>query len=139
MKSMKVKRSRGEQIFSVFNYIFLSLIMLVCLYPVWYVVVASFSDSNMLTQHTGLLLKSAGWSVEAYNKVFKNPMIVKGYLNTLFILVVGVSLDIIMTSLGAYVHYVLFRRNDPILSESEGSSFNGQFMGTDCAVYDQYL
>ena len=102
MKSMKVKRSRGERIFSVFNYIFLSLIMLICLYPVWYVVVASFSDSNMLTQHTGLLLKPAGWSVEAYNKVFKNPMIVKGYLNTLFILVVGVSLDIIMTSLGAY-------------------------------------
>ncbi len=60
MKTMKVKRSRGERIFTVFNYIFLSLIMLLCLYPVWYVVVASFSDSNMLTQHTGLLLKQAG-------------------------------------------------------------------------------
>ena len=102
MKTMKVKRSRGERIFTVFNYIFLSLIMLLCLYPVWYVVVASFSDSNMLTQHTGLLLKPAGWSVEAYSKVFKNPMIIRGYLNTMFVLLVGVALDIIMTSLGAY-------------------------------------
>ena len=99
MKSLKVKRSRGERIFTVFNYIFLSLIMLLCLYPVWYVVAASFSNSNMLTQHTGLLLKPVGWSTDAYSKVFRNPMIVRGYFNTLFVSVVGVTLDIIMTAL----------------------------------------
>lgn len=88
--------------FSVFNYIFLTAIILICLYPVWYVAVASFSDSNLLTQHAGLLLKPIGFSIEAYKKVFQNPMIMKGYLNTLFILVVGVFLDLIMTSLGAY-------------------------------------
>ncbi len=99
---MKVKRSRGERVFSVFNYIFLSLIIILCLYPVWYVAAASFSNSNLLTQHTGLLLKPVGWSIDAYKKVFKNPMIGRGYLNTLFILTVGVSLDLVMTSLGAY-------------------------------------
>lgn len=88
--------------FSVFNYIFLTLIIIVCLYPVWYVASASFSDSNKLVQHTGLLLKPLGFSIDAYKKVFKNPMIVKGYMNTLFILVVGVALDLFMTSLGAY-------------------------------------
>ncbi len=110
---MKVKRSRGEKIFQVFNYIFLTLIMLACLYPVWYVAVASFSDSNLLTQHTGLLLKPIGFSVDAYNKVFQNPMILRGYMNTLFILVVGVILDLIMTSLGAYFlsrKRVMFKR-----------------------------
>ncbi len=99
---MKVRRSRGERIFEVFNYIFLSVIMLACLYPVWYVMVASFSDSNLLTQHMGLLLKPPGLSFDAYKKVFQNPMIMKGYMNTLFILIVGVILDLIMTSLGAY-------------------------------------
>ena len=99
---MKVKRSRGERIFEVFNYILLSVIMLGCLYPVWYVCVASFSDSNLLTQHMGLLLKPPGLSFDAYKKVFQNPMIMKGYMNTLFILIVGVILDLIMTSLGAY-------------------------------------
>lgn len=99
---MKVKRSRGEKIFSVFNYIFLTFIMLLCFYPVWYVLVASFSDSNLLMQHSGLLFKSLGFNVDAYVKVFQNPMILKGYANTLFILVVGVVFDIIMTSLGAY-------------------------------------
>ena len=99
---MKVKRSRGERIFEVFNYFFLSVIMLICLYPVWYVMAASFSDSNLLTQHMGLLLKPLGLSFDAYKKVFQNPMIMKGYMNTIFILVVGVILDLIMTSLGAY-------------------------------------
>lgn len=99
---MKVKRSRGEKIFSVFNYIFLTFIMLLCFYPVWYVLVASFSDSNLLMQHSGLLFKSLGFNVDAYVKVFQNPMILRGYANTLFILVVGVVFDIIMTSLGAY-------------------------------------
>lgn len=99
---MKVKRSRGEKIFAVFNYILLTCIMLICFYPVWYVIVASFSDSNLLMQHSGLMFKSLGFNVDAYIKVFKNPMIPRGYGNTLFILIVGVFLDIVMTSLGAY-------------------------------------
>ena len=99
---MKVKRSRGERIFSVFNYILLTAVMLVCLYPVWYVAAASFSDSNLLVQHTGILLKPLGFSIDAYKKVFQNPMITKGYMNTMFILIIGVALDLLMTSLGAY-------------------------------------
>lgn len=110
---MKVKRSKGERVFSVFNYLLLSAVVIVCLYPVWYVAVASFSDSNLLTQHMGLLLKPLGFSTDAYKKVFQNPMILKGYCNTLFILVVGVVLDLIMTSLGAYFlsrKRVMFKR-----------------------------
>lgn len=99
---MKIKRSKGERAFSLFNYIFLTLIMLICFYPVWYVIVASFSDSNLLMQHSGLLFNSLGFNTDAYMKVFQNPMILRGYGNTLFILVVGVLLDIVMTSLGAY-------------------------------------
>lgn len=99
---MKIKRSRGERIFEVCNYAFLTLVMIVCLYPVWYVAMASFSDSNLLTQHTGLLFQPTGFSIDAYKKVFQNPMISRGYMNTLFILIVGVILDLAMTSLGAY-------------------------------------
>lgn len=99
---MKIKRSKGERAFQVFNYAFLTIVMLVCFYPVWYVAMASFSNSNLLTQHTGLLFRPTGFSIDAYKKVFQNPMISRGYLNTLFILIVGVILDLAMTSLGAY-------------------------------------
>lgn len=101
-KALKVKRSRGEQIFTVFNYAIMIGIIIICIYPIWYVAMASCSDSNLLTQHTGLLLWPEGFNLNAYTKVFKNPMILKGYLNTLFLLFVGVPINIIMTSLGAY-------------------------------------
>ena len=97
--SIKVRRSRGERIFHVFNYILLSFIILLCIYPIWYVAMASFSDSNLLTQHSGLLLKPEGFNLDAYAKVFDNPMILRGYLNTLFLLLVGVPINIIMTCL----------------------------------------
>ena len=56
----------------------------------------------------GPLLTPLGFSVEAYKKVFLNPNIISGYKNTLIILVVGVSLNLVMTSLAAYV---LSRKN----------------------------
>lgn len=53
-------------------------------------------------QHSGILLKPVGFSLEAYKKVLKNPMISVGYINTLFLLTVGVFIQLVMTSLGAY-------------------------------------
>ncbi len=99
---MKVKISRGERIFHVVNYIILTIVALICLYPMWFVAMASFSDSSQLIAHTGFLLKPLGFNLQAYLKVFENPMILKGYANTLFILVVGVALDLVMTALAAY-------------------------------------
>lgn len=99
---MKVKVSRGEKIFRVFNYIFLTLIVLICLYPMWHVLMGSVSDGNRLISHSGVLLLPLGFNLDAYARVFSNPNILSGYTNTLFILVVGVILSLIMTSLGAY-------------------------------------
>jgi putative aldouronate transport system permease protein len=73
-----------------------------CLYPILYVLFASMSDNNLLMQHTGVLFGPLGFSTNAYFKVFKNPMILLGYRNTLFVLVAGVLVSLFMTSLGAY-------------------------------------
>ena len=40
-KTMKIKMSTGEKIFSVINYIFLALVAVACLYPMLYVLFAS--------------------------------------------------------------------------------------------------
>ena len=107
-KTMKIKMSTGEKIFSVINYIFLALVAVACLYPMLYVLFASFSNSNQLMRHTGILLWPQGLSAGAYEMVFKNPMIARGYLNTMFVLVMSLILQITLTSLGAYF---LSRRN----------------------------
>ncbi|MBU9726415.1 carbohydrate ABC transporter permease [Diplocloster modestus] len=96
------KKSRGEKVFTVLNYLFLSLLTIIIIYPFVYVVFASFSDPFEIMSSRGLLLKPKGFSLESYKVVFHNPNIWKGYLNTLFILVFGTGINILLTSFAAY-------------------------------------
>ena len=108
-----IRYSKIENVFAVFNYIFLAIVAFACFYPMLYVLFASFSENNLILQHTGLLLMPKGFSTAAYNKVFKNPNIMMGYKNTIFLLVMGVLVCLLMTSLGAYFlsrKQVLFKR-----------------------------
>lgn len=100
---MVIRRTFGEKVFDFFNVIFLTVMMLVTLYPFLYVVFASLSESSLLIQHTGVLLGPRGFSLEAYAAVLENPMISRGYMNTLFIVLVGTAYNLLMTSMGAYV------------------------------------
>jgi putative aldouronate transport system permease protein len=102
MKLSSARYSRGENIFLIFNYAFLAIISLACFYPMFYVLAASLSNNSQLMMHTGPLLFPKGFSLAAYNRVMKNPMILLGYRNTMFILVVGVILALFMTSIAAY-------------------------------------
>jgi putative aldouronate transport system permease protein len=101
-REVRIKESFGEKVFNKINIIIMLVLVVVTLYPFWYVAVASFSDGDKLMQHSGLLFKPLGFSLSAYKVTFQNAMLVKGYLNTTFILVVGTFLNIVMTSLGAY-------------------------------------
>lgn len=103
MHTKTIKRGLGDRVFTVVNALLLTALAVMCLYPMMYVIFASVSDSSLLTQHSGLLIRPQGFSVAAYSKVFKNPMIIRGYLNTIFLLIVGVSVQVTMTSLAAYV------------------------------------
>ncbi|NJP41097.1 carbohydrate ABC transporter permease [Oscillospiraceae bacterium HV4-5-C5C] len=98
----------GEKIFTAVNYLLLTILSLIFLYPILHVAFASLSDSNQLMAHSGLLLRPLGFNLNAYKRVFENPMIGKGYLNTLFILVIGTTLEVFVTSIGAYA---LSRKN----------------------------
>ncbi|MGI5854942.1 MAG: carbohydrate ABC transporter permease [Candidatus Merdivicinus sp.] len=100
---MAIRRSPREKLFDGFNITLMLFLMFVTLYPFWHVIMASFSDSNLLLQHTGVLILPEGFSTEAYRYVLKNQRIYSGYLNTLFVVIVGTALNVLMTSLGAYV------------------------------------
>ena len=96
------KKSRGEKIFTVLKYLFLALLTVIIIYPFVYVVFASFSDPFEIMSSRGLLFKPKGFSLESYKVVFHNPNIWRGYLNTLFILVFGTGINILLTSFAAY-------------------------------------
>lgn len=99
---MKIKHTLGENIFNVLNIMILILLMFITLYPFWHVLMASISDGARLMSHSGALFLPLGFSTLAYEMLFKNPMILISYRNTIFVVVVGVALNIFMTSLGAY-------------------------------------
>jgi putative aldouronate transport system permease protein len=100
---MNQKRSISENIFMVFNVCFLLFLILITLYPFLYVTFASVSNPSRLAGHSGLLLSPLGFNVDGYISVFKNPNIITGYRNTILYVVVGTSINLFMTSLGAYV------------------------------------
>ena len=108
MNNNAIKISKAERTFDVFNILFMCVMMFIMFYPMWHVVCASFSNARELSAHTGILLWPKGYSLSAYKLMMKNPMILKGYGNTLFILGFGLAINMFMTSLAAYV---LSRRN----------------------------
>lgn len=100
---MVVNRSTSEKIFDAVNVLFMIILMIITLYPFIYVFFASVSVPSHLVSHRGLLLRPLGFEIGSYKMVFNNPMISTGYLNTLIIVIVGTFINIIMTSIGAYI------------------------------------
>lgn len=98
-----MKKSMGSRIFDGFNILFMLFIIFITAYPVYYVVVASFSDPAALSRHTGALwMPLQPYTLSAYKMVFKDALIGTGFLNTLFIICVGLVVNMVMTTLGAY-------------------------------------
>jgi len=103
-----MKRSFGEKMFDWLVAGIMIILVLLTAYPLYYVVVASVSDGSKMMAHSGLLLKPYGFHLEAYGKVLANPSILRGYLNTFFIVGASVVINMTITSLAAYV---LSRKN----------------------------
>jgi putative aldouronate transport system permease protein len=87
----------------MFNMVFLLVIMIITLYPLIYVVIASFSSPSAIYQSKGLLLYPLNPTLEGYELVFRNRSILSGYTNTVFYMAVGTPINLVLTSLGAYV------------------------------------
>jgi putative aldouronate transport system permease protein len=107
-ENMITKKTLGEKVFDTINYSLLFVFGLICVYPMLYVIFASFSDPILLMNHDGGLIKPLGFSLEGYKVVFNNPNIISGYGNTIFYVVVGTTVNLFLTSMGAYV---LSRKN----------------------------
>jgi len=96
-----VKDTRGDRTFNVFNYLLLAAYLVVVLYPLVYIVSASFSSPLAVASGRVWL-----WPVEttaiAYTTIFKDSAIVRGFLNSVFYTVVGTAVNVVLTMLAAY-------------------------------------
>ncbi len=92
------------------NYLIITMAAFVCLYPMIHVLAASLSDPKLLLMHTGVMFWPDGFSLKGYQTVLNSPNILLGYGNTLFYVVGGTGINMLLTPLGAYA---LSRRGWP--------------------------
>lgn len=110
MKEYTVKKRGRKKYISVENiifdsikYVLLILLTIACLYPILHIIFASVSEPNSLMAHQGVLLKPLGFTLDGYRLVFKDNSILIGYRNTIFYVVLGTAVNMVMTIMGAYV------------------------------------
>ena len=85
----------GSRIFDVFNYTIMGLIAVVMVFPLFFVVIGSFSISGMIGGFNA-------FSLDAYKYIFTTNSLARSTINSVFITVVGTFINIVMTSITAY-------------------------------------
>ena len=93
--------SKFDATIEVVNIVFLSIIAVIILYPLIYVLSASFSDAMSVTSGK-MFLWPVDLTLENYEEVFKNKNIVLGFRNSIIIMVSGTVINLLMTILAAY-------------------------------------
>jgi putative aldouronate transport system permease protein len=83
-------------------------LVVVTFYPLWHVLVASFSEPGLVMAHRGLFLWPKQFTFYTYQFLFRHPLLMHSYLNTLSYVLLGTSINLLMTFHAAYV---MARRN----------------------------
>lgn len=109
------KRSIGERIFDTGNVILLILICMSTIYPFLYITAMSFSG-NAAVLRGEVTIVPIDFSTKAYEEIFKNHFLFLSYGNTIFVVVVGTALALLVTAFAAYPLSKRFLVGRPILA-----------------------
>ncbi len=101
MKKRRMKKTLGEKIFIATNCVLLTLVFVITLYPMIYVVSASFSDPVSVSSGKMILWPIAP-TLEGYKAIFNYKDIWTGYANTIFYTVLGTLCNLAATLPCAY-------------------------------------
>ena len=82
-KKMHVKNSYSDKIFDGVNVAVMIFLLLIFVWPLWFVVIASVSNPNEVWNGNVILLPK-GFTLMAYEELMKYKMIWTGYRNTIF-------------------------------------------------------
>ncbi len=99
MKKFQKWRSQSlsNKVFDIVNHVILFLALLVCFYPLYYIVVLSFSEEVV-----GAYLAPIGFNIKGYRLILIQPEIWIGYGNTIIYTVVQVACSLAVTLPFAY-------------------------------------
>lgn len=101
MNAKKIKESRSDRIFYIVNYIILGLLVLIVIYPLYFIVIASFSSADAVLGGK-VILFPVDINFDGYVKIFQRDDIWRGYLNTIFYTVAYTALSVLFTITAAW-------------------------------------
>ncbi|HVC83101.1 MAG TPA: carbohydrate ABC transporter permease [Chloroflexota bacterium] len=96
-----IRESRGDRLFLIGIYIFLSIVLIAIAYPLIFVVSSSFS-SYQAVRAGQVWLWPVGLSLDGYRAVFDDPQVMTGYFNSAFYTFFGTLLSVTLTVMMAY-------------------------------------
>lgn len=97
-----IKKSIGSKVFDVINISILILISICTLYPFWDSLIISVSSLRSYLS-TSIHLWPSEWSFESYEYMIKNKELWTSYGNSIFVTVVGTTINMLITTMAAYV------------------------------------
>ncbi|MCR8631622.1 MULTISPECIES: carbohydrate ABC transporter permease [Paenibacillus] len=101
MEHSSIRESQMDRLFTILNYIILSLFLVTILYPLIYILSASISSSEAVVSGR-VWLWPIDPTLDGYYAVFKHKLILSGFMNSFYYTVVGTLINVIMTILAAY-------------------------------------
>lgn len=111
-QSNRIRETVGDGLFLAFVYLFLAVVLGIVLYPLIYIVSASFS-SPLAVSSGKVWLFPVELSLRGYQVALQNPGIVTGYANSIYYTFFGTLISVTLTVFAAYPlsRKTLFGRN----------------------------
>ncbi|MCR5416102.1 MAG: carbohydrate ABC transporter permease [Pseudobutyrivibrio sp.] len=102
MNNTKFKNlDAGDKVFEIIMLVLSIIIFIIIAYPLWFVVIASISNSNLVNLGKVILLPK-DIRFYGYEQIFHDSRIWKGYANTIYYVVAGTLLNMAVTMPAAY-------------------------------------
>ncbi len=97
----RIRETLSDRLFGLGNYLLIGVLLIIIVYPLIYILSASVSDPTAVNSGK-MWLWPVGFTLEGFERVFRNPDILIGYRNTLFYTVVGTLINLCVTLPCAY-------------------------------------
>lgn len=94
-------RRLADPLFAVITYGLIAVAIVVIVYPLYFIVIASISDPT-LVQQGKVILFPRGLTFDGYATIFGTSTIVRGFANSVLYTVVGTAISVTMILCGAY-------------------------------------
>jgi putative aldouronate transport system permease protein len=101
--SGKRRRRNKTSAFTIIIMILLTLIALAMIYPIYNQLVIALTGPEYIAAADGTTIIPRGFTLSTFQAVLAVPKVYRGLLNSIYITAAGLVVNIILTSLGAYV------------------------------------